>query len=118
MVIRWSFFGLVFMVSVAAAEPPAKLLFNSEVDFTELTLTLKKQHASQPEDIDVQVTLSDEARARSKAVTILAMHKRVTLYVNGQPLNTSTVQGVLDGKGLSFSIPRDKLLLMMPSLMK
>ncbi len=116
--IRWFLFALAWMAPLAWAEPPAKLFYTSQTDFTEMTLTLKKTHALQPEFIDVDVTLTPEARARTKAVTLSAMHKPMTLYLNGRQLNTATVQGVLDGPGLRLSIPRDQLLEMMPSLLK
>lgn len=118
MTIRWGLFALAWMTPLAWAEPPAKLFYTSETDFTEMTLTLKTAHALQPESIDVQVTLTPDARARTKTLTLSAMHKQMTLYVNGRPLSTTTVQGVLNGPGLRFSIPRHQLLEMMPSLLK
>lgn len=114
---RWWFFVLAWVAPLVWAQPPVKLFYSSQTDFTEMTLTLKKAHASKPEYIDVEVRLTPEARARTKAVTLSAMHQQLTLYLNGRQLTTSTVRGVLDGPGLMLSIPRDKLLEMMPSLM-
>lgn len=42
MTIRWGLFALAWMTPLAWAEPPAKLFYTSETDFTEMTLTLKK----------------------------------------------------------------------------
>ena len=116
--IRWAFFLLAGMASLAWAEPAAKLFDRSQADFTEMTLTLKKAHNLQPDLIEVEVKLTPEARERTKALTLAALHKPVTLYLNGRQLNTATVQGVLDAPGLRFSIPREQLLEMMPSLLK
>ena len=116
--IRWAFFALVWMTPLAWAEAPAKLFYSSQTDFTEITVSLKKASVPRPEFIQVNVTLTPEARARTKALSLLAMHKRITLYLNGRQLNTATVQSVLDGPDLTFSIPRDQLLEMMPSLLE
>ncbi|NMY28785.1 hypothetical protein HBO19_22675 [Pseudomonas sp. WS 5021] len=116
--IRWGLFALAWVAPLAWAEVPAKLFYSSQADFTEMTLTLKKAQALQPELIEVDVTLTPQARARTKTLTQSALHKQMTLYLNGRPLNTVTVQGVIDGPGLRFSIPRNQLLEMMPSLLK
>lgn len=116
--IRWTLFALACVAPLAWAEVPAKLFYTSQTDFTDMTLTLKRAGALQPEFIEVDVTLTPEARERTKALTQAAMHKQMTLYLNGRQLNTATVQGVIDGPGLRFSIPRNQLLEMMPSLLK
>lgn len=51
------------------------------------------------------MTLTPQAQERTKALSEAAMHKQMALYLNGRQLNTATVQGVLDGPGLRFSIP-------------
>ena len=116
--IRWTLFALACVAPLAWAEVPAKLFYTSQTDFTDMTLTLKRAGALQPEFIEVDVTLTPEARERTKALTQAAMHKQMTLYLNGRQLNTATVHGVLYGPGLRFSIPRNQLLEMMPSLLK
>lgn len=118
MTIRWGLFALAWLAPLAWAEAPAKLFYTSQTDFTEMSLTLKRADALQPEFIEVDVTLTPQARERTKALTQAAMHKQMTLYLNGRQLNTATVHGVLSGPGLRFSIPRDQLLEMMPSLLK
>ncbi len=116
--IRWALFALACVAPLAWAEVPAKLFYTSQTDFTDITLTLKKAQALHPEFIEVDVTLTPQAQERTKALSQAAMHKQMALYLNGRQLNTATVQGVLDGPGLRFSIPRDQLLEMMPSLIK
>ena len=118
MSIRWTFFVLVWMTPLAWAEAPAKLFYSSQTDFTEITLSLKKSSAPQPEFIEVAVTLTPEAMARTKALNLLALHKQITLYLNGRQLSTATVQSVLGGPYLKFYVPRDQLLEMMPSLLE
>ena len=82
-------------------------------------MTLKKAQALHPEFIEVDVTLTPQAQERTKALSQAAMHKQMALYLNnGRQLNTATVQGVLDGPSLMFSIPLDQLLEMMQSLIK
>ncbi len=116
--IRWTLFALACVAPLAWAEVPAKLFYTSQTDFTDITLTLKKAQALHPEFIEVDVTLTPQAQERTKALSQAAMHKQMALYLNGRQLNTATVQGVLDGPSLRFSIPRDQLLEMMPSLIK
>jgi hypothetical protein len=116
--IRWTLLALACVAPLAWAEVPAKLFYTSQTDFTDITLTLKKAQALHPEFIEVDVTLTPQAQERTKALSEAAMHKQMALYLNGRQLNTATVQGVLDGPGLRFSIPRDQLLEMMPSLIK
>ncbi len=110
--------GLWLLTSAAWAEQPAKLFYNSQTDFVEMNLALKTANQSNPRYISVDVVLSPEASARTAVLSEQAMNKPLTLYVNGRQLSTATVRGVIDTGQLRFFIPRERLVEMMPSLMR
>ncbi len=109
---------LLVVAPTAWAEQPTQLYYNSRADFVDMRLVLKKEHDANAPYIEMKVVLSPEAKARTAALSAQAMDKSLTLYLNGRQLTTSTVKSVMDSGQLSISIPRDRLLEMMPSLMQ
>lgn len=103
--IKWSVWVLLFWTNVAFSYEHARLVYSSATDFTSISVTLKSAERSDPDYVSVDVTLSPEAKARTRSITMLAYHKYITLYIDGYELNTPKVQGVLDGD-LRFSAPR------------
>lgn len=103
--IKWSLCVLLLWASAACADEPARLVYLSATDFTKISVTLKKPEDPDPSRVEVSVTLSPEARARTQSITLLAYQKYLTLYVDGYRLNTSRVQGQLGGEFV-MSAPR------------
>ncbi|WP_176159770.1 hypothetical protein [Pseudomonas fluorescens] len=103
--IRWSIWTLLLWANVALADEPARLVYSSATDFTEISVVLKKAENSSPAFVDVDVSLSPEAMARTKSITLLAYQKDVTFYVDGYRLSTVRVQSQLGG-AFRFSAPR------------
>lgn len=99
------------------AEQPAKIFYRSQTDFVDMSLVLKTAHNANAQYVGMSVTLSPEAQARTAAVTTQALNKSLTLYLNGRQLSTSTVRSALDSGRLSFSIPREMLPDLLPSLL-
>lgn len=103
--LKWSICVLLLWASVALSDEPARLSYSSATDFTDISLTLKRAGKSDSANVEVDVTLSPEAKARTQSITLLAYQKYVTLYVDGYKLSTSKVQSQLGG-AFRFSAPR------------
>lgn len=110
--------GLLLLTSSAWAEQPAKSFYNSQTDFVEMSLALKAPGEPNPGYIGLSVVLSPEASARTAALSAQAMNQPLTIYLNGRPLSTATVRGVIDTGQLRLQIPKESLVEMMPSLMR
>lgn len=98
--------GIVLLwASVAGADAPARLVFSSVTDFTDVSLQLKKAGGPDPANVEVTVALSPDASARARSTTLLAYQKYVRLQVDGYQISTSRVHSVL-GAELRFLAPR------------
>ncbi|VVM54269.1 hypothetical protein PS664_00954 [Pseudomonas fluorescens] len=109
MKIKSSLYVLLFWASAAFSDDPARLVFSSAKDFTHISLVLKTPENPDPAYVEVNVTLSPEAKARTAATTLLVYQKYMTVYVDGYPLNTARVHGVLGGY-FRISVPRKLVL--------
>ena len=105
MTIKWSFCVLLLWASAAFSGEPARLVYSSATDFTKISVTLKKADNPDPALVEVSVTLSPAAKARTRAITLLAYQQYLTLYVDGYRLNTAKVHSQLGGEFI-FSAPR------------
>ncbi|MDR9873767.1 hypothetical protein RJC98_01125 [Pseudomonas allii] len=95
---------LMLWANAAFSDESAQLSYSSATDFTHISVTLKG--AENPADhVEVNVSLSPEATARTKSITLLAYQKYVTLYVDGYQLSTSRVHSQLGG-AFRFLAPR------------
>ena len=103
--LKWSICVLLLWASVALSDEPARLSYSSATDFTDISVTLRGGGNPDSADIEVTVSLSPEAKARTKAITLLTYQKYVTLYVDGYQLSTSRVLSQLGGT-FRFSAPR------------
>ncbi|NWA38224.1 hypothetical protein HX871_24615 [Pseudomonas reactans] len=103
--IKWSICMLLLWASTGFSDEPARLSYSSATDFTDISMTLKRAGKSDSAYVEVDVSLSPEAKARTQSITLLAYQKYVTLYVDGYPLSTSKVQSQLGG-AFRFSAPR------------
>lgn len=105
MSIKWGLCVLVLWASAAFSNEPARLVFSSGTDFTQISVTLKRTDNPDPAMVEVNVRLSPEAEARTRSTTLLTYQKYLTLYVDGYRLNTAQVQGQLGGQ-LQILAPR------------
>jgi preprotein translocase subunit SecD len=105
MTIKSSLYVLLFWASAALSDDPARLVLSSAIDFTHVSLVLKAAENPDPDYVEVTVTLTPEAGAKAKSITLLAYQKYMTLYVDGYQLSTSKVQGTLGGS-FKFEAPR------------
>ena len=102
---KWSICVLLLWANVALSDEPARLSYSSATDFTDISVTLKRSGDHDLASVEVNVSLSPEAKARTQSITLLAYQKYVTLYVDGYQLSTSKVQSQLGG-AFRFSAPR------------
>lgn len=102
---KWSICVLLLWANVALSDEPARLSYSSATDFTDISVTLKRSRNHDLASVEVNVSLSPEAKARTQSISLLAYQKYVTLYVDGYQLSTSKVQSQLGG-AFRFSAPR------------
>lgn len=103
--IKWSLCAVLLWAGAACSDEPARLVFSSVTDFTDISVSLKRAENPDPAYVEVSVTLSPEARARTKSITLLTINKYLTLYVDGYPLSTSMVHSELGGE-FRLLVPR------------
>ena len=103
--LKWSICVLLLWANVALSDEPARLSYSSATDFTHISVTLKGAGSADPAYVEVDVSLSPEAKARTQSITLLTYQKYVTLYVDGYQLSTSRVQSQLGG-AFRFLAPR------------
>ncbi|WPN52654.1 hypothetical protein QMK52_00485 [Pseudomonas sp. P9_2] len=103
---KWSAYGLLFASVSVFAEDAARLEYSSANDFTEISLELKSIHNLNADTVSASITLSEEAKARTTAITTLTYGKQMTLYIDGRRLYTSHVQGIMGGS-LRVAVPKD-----------
>ena len=103
--IKWSICVLLLWANVALSDEPARLSYSSATDFMDISVKLKSYENPDPAYVEVNVSLSPEAKARTQSITLLAYQKYVMLYVDGYQLSTSKVQSQLGGT-FRFSAPR------------
>ena len=80
---KWSICVLLLWANVALSDEPARLSYSSATDFTDISVTLKRSGDHDLASVEVNVSLSPEAKARTQSITLLAYQKYVTLYVDG-----------------------------------
>lgn len=96
--IKWLICILLLWTSAALSDEPARLVFTSATDFTEISVPLKRARGADPALVEVSVTLTPEAAARVKILSLLAHQKYLTLYIDGYQLSTSKVMSPLGGQ--------------------
>lgn len=103
--IKWCICVLMLWANAAFSGEPAQLSYSSATDFTDISVILKGSEHPVPGYVEVNVSLSPEATARTKSITLLAYLKYVTFYVDGYQLSTSRVHSQLGG-ALRLIAPR------------
>ncbi len=103
--IKWCICALALWANAAFSDEPAQLYYSSATDFTDISVTFKGAGNPAPAYVEVNVSLSPEATARTKSITLLAYQKYVTFYVDGYELSTSRVHSPLGG-AFRFLAPR------------
>lgn len=103
---KWSAYGLLFASVSVFAEDAARLEYSSANDFTEISLELMNIHNLNADTVSASITLSEEATARTKAITTLTYGKQVTLYIDGRRLDTSNVRAIM-GASFRVAVPKD-----------
>ncbi|PYY71679.1 hypothetical protein CRX42_04960 [Pseudomonas jessenii] len=96
----------------------ADFAFSSRSDFSEMNLQLKQAGESNPQFIDLQVTLSPEAQRRFTQVTREEMHQPLRLFINGVLVSTATIQSVISGPSLRIVVPSQIARDLLPSLLE
>jgi hypothetical protein len=92
--------GLLFMV-MAGVSHAAEIDFSSATDFTRMEMLLKDDEGANPDHVELEVTLSPRATERIQKVSQEAMGQPLTLSINGLPISTATVHGVM---GATFRV--------------
>lgn len=114
--LRGWLFGILLVTGSATAGGPARLDYVSTTDFDEINVDLKQDLQRHPGFVEVNVKLSQEARDRTAALTLLALNRQLSLYVDGRLMNAHpvTVVGVINGPSLRINVPQDVLVKWLP----
>ena len=106
---------MLMMMGGAGAGQAADLQFTSSADFKRLQILLEDQDGSNPDHVELSVTLTAEAAKRAQQVSLAAMGQPLTVSINGLPVTTATVHSVLRER-FRISIERPVAKRLLPTL--
>ncbi|MFW0755546.1 SecDF P1 head subdomain-containing protein [Pseudomonas sp. H11T01] len=107
---KWVVFSLVMMGAIPAQA--AEINFSSVSDFARMELLLKDIDRSNPDEVELNVTLTPQAAERMCKITRESMKQSLTVLINGRRISTATVQSEVGGQfriGVPRAIARDLL---------
>lgn len=118
---RWNIITAALCAAFAAgattASLAAEIAFSSQTDFTEINLNIRDTYNSNPDAIELEVTLSQEAQQRMQAATSAALEQDLTVLIDGRPVSTSHVQSAIDAPQLRVSLTRQVAIELLPNLL-
>jgi hypothetical protein len=107
---KWVVLSLVMMGAMPSQA--AEINFLSASDFIKMDMSLKDIDSPNPDTVELRVTLSPQAAERMRKISLDSMKQPLTLLINGQRINTATVQSELGAQFrvvMSRAIARDLL---------
>jgi preprotein translocase subunit SecD len=108
----WKWVVLSLFMMGAMPSQAAEINFLSASDFIKVDALLKDIDRSNPDMVDLNVTLSPQAAERMRKISREAMKQPLTILINGRQIATATVQSELGGQfriGVPRAIARDLL---------
>ncbi|WP_211443479.1 hypothetical protein [Collimonas humicola] len=106
-----------FAASATAAANAAEIAFSSQSDFTEISLNIRDTYNGNPDSIELEVTLSQDAQQRMQAATSAALEQDLTVLIDGKAVSTSRVQSAIDAPQMRVSISRQAAIALLPTLL-
>jgi hypothetical protein len=103
--------------AVAATANAAEIAFASRSDFTEISLNIRDTYTANPDQIVLDVTLSQDAQQRMLAATTAALEQDLTLLIDGKPVSTTHVKNAIDAPQLQISMSRQLAIDLLPNLL-
>ncbi|AIY43319.1 Outer membrane protein [Collimonas arenae] len=122
--VRWKIMTIALYVTCATltvgaamTASAAEIAFSSQRDFTEISLNIKDTYNANPDAIELDITLSQDAQQRMQAATSAALEQDLTVMIDGQAINTSHVQNVVDTPQMRIVMSRQAALQLLPNLL-
>ncbi|WP_211472023.1 hypothetical protein [Collimonas humicola] len=106
-----------FAASATTAANAAEIAFSSQSDFTEISLNIRDTYNGNPDSIELEVTLSQDAQQRMQAATSAALEQDLTVLIDGKAVSTSRVQSAIDAPQMRVSISRQAAIALLPTLL-
>ncbi|MGB7194945.1 MAG: hypothetical protein WBD81_15940 [Collimonas pratensis] len=103
--------------AVAASADAAEIAFASRSDFTEISLNIRDTYNANPDQIVLDVTLSQDAQQRMLAATTAALEQDLTLLIDGKPVSTTHVKNAIDAPQLQIAMSRQLAIALLPNLL-
>ncbi|MEO6921823.1 MAG: hypothetical protein ABI171_22655 [Collimonas sp.] len=107
----------VFAAAATTAASAAEIAFSSQRDFTEISLNIKDTYNANPDLIELDVTLSQDAQQRMQAVTSAALEQDLTMLIDGKAVSTAHVRSVIDTPQMRVVMSRQAALDLLPNLL-
>ena len=107
---KWVVLSLVMMGAMPSQA--AEINFLSASDFIKVDALLKDIDRSNPDMVELSVTLSPQAAERMRKISRDSMKQPLTILINGRQITTATVQSELGAQfrvSMSRMIARDLL---------
>jgi hypothetical protein len=106
-----------FASAAATTAGAAEIAFSSQRDFTEISLNIRDTYSANPDAIELDVTLSQDAQQRMQVATSAALEQDLTVLIDGRPVSTSHVQSAIDTPQLRVSLTRQAAIALLPNLL-
>lgn len=118
---RWKIMTAALCAAFAAgattAANAAEIAFSSQSDFTEISLNIRDTYNGNPDSIELEVTLNQDAQQRMQAATSAALEQDLTVLIDGKAVSTSRVQSAIDAPQMRVSISRQAAIALLPNLL-
>ncbi|WP_098493964.1 hypothetical protein [Collimonas sp. PA-H2] len=106
-----------FAAGATTAANAAEIAFSSQSDFTEISLNIRDTYNGNPDSIELEVTLNQDAQQRMQTATSAALEQDLTVLIDGKAVSTSRVQSAIDAPQMRVSISRQAAIALLPNLL-
>jgi hypothetical protein len=104
-------------IAATSSVNAAEIAFSSQIDFTEIDLTIKDTYNVNPDSIALEVTLSQDAQQRMTAASSAALEQDLTMIIDGKAVSTSRVRNIVDTPQIRIIMSRQAAMELLPALL-
>ena len=104
-------------ITAANSVNAAEIAFSSQIDFTEIDLTIKDAYNVNRDSIALEVTLSQDAQQRMTAASSAALEQDLTVIIDGKAVSTSRVRNIVDTPQIRIIMSRQAAMELLPALL-
>lgn len=104
-------------LQVIASGKDVEINFNASCDFSELAMTLREEHNVNPDIIILNIKLQPAASAHFLQLSRDHTGQKMTLYINGVKISTTTIRSELNSRTLRVAVEKKQAKILFPNLL-